>query len=114
MRLSEPPQLSQALLGQVVSQNGVWVCLREQKGRNSFPARLPNSKLFPEGQKLQPLAVALSKDIAHQVEAFFSHLLSVDVGEFSFYFNRSGSSGSRAGISLSFSSYSSPLRSSRS
>ena len=90
-RLSEPQQLSQAVLGQVVYQNRSQGSLRENKGREGFPGSFFNFKPFPEGDETPPLAIAVSDDLLHQVEALFSHLLGIHVREFSFYFHWAGS-----------------------
>ena len=50
-----------------------------------------NSKPFPEGEETPPLAIAVSDNRLHQVEAFLSHLFDIHVGEFSFDFHRAGS-----------------------
>ena len=42
-------------------------------------------------RKTPPLAIAVSDDRLHQLEAFLSHLLGIHVGEFSFYFHWAGS-----------------------
>ena len=46
---------------------------------------------FPEGAETAPLAIAVSDNRLHQIEAFFSHLLGIHVGKFSFNFHWAGS-----------------------
>ena len=62
---------------------------------------------------MPPLAVAVSDNRLHQVEAFFRHLLGIHVGEFPFNFQGlAAPCRCRAAISSVFRSYSSPQRSS--
>ena len=50
-----------------------------------------NPTTFPEGKETPPLAVAVSDNQLHEVEAFVSHLPSIHVREFSVNFYRAGS-----------------------
>ena len=56
-----------------------------------FPGSFFNSKPLPEGEETPPLAIAVSDNQLHQLEAFLSHLLGIHVGEFSFNFHWAGS-----------------------
>ena len=71
--------------------NRVQASLRKNKGREGFPGSFFNSKPFPEGEETPPLAIAVSDDRLHQVEAFLSHLVGIHVWEFSFCFHGAGS-----------------------